>query len=304
MSRPVARPTASSEPPTDRCSGRDSEPISAAKDSSSPCPSRRISRRQLDTIASELTDYDQTVLRFVSEVRLSTGRQLARRLWSAKVPTDSRSRAARRVLTRLESFRVIDRLTQRIGGVRGGSSSIIYGIGPAGRRLLVRSGAVAGRLGTPGDRYVAHTLAATELVVRLHEASLAGELDLIERQTEPDCWRPYLGVMGARLMLKPDLFVRIGVGALEDRWFVEVDMATESTTTIAAKAKRYLEHFRSGSEQARHGVYPRVIWTVPDRRRGLLIEEALGMLPGAARQLFVIWPYDEVIGRLAAEAQA
>jgi len=281
--------------------GPASEQVRAAEDTPSPCPSRRISRRQLDTIASQLTDYDQAVLHFVSEVRLSTGHQVARRLWNARVPSDARARAARRALQRLEGWRVIERLPRRVGGVRAGSSSIVYGVGPTGRRLLAEGGTGPRRLGTPGDRHISHTLAITDLVVRLHEVSLAGNLDLITLQTEPGCWRPYVGVMGARLVLKPDLFVRIGVGAFEDRWFVEVDMATESSATVHTKAGRYLEHFRGGSEQQSHGVYPRVLWTVPDRRRAEQIGEALDSLPQAAGRLFAVWPYDEVIGRLSAE---
>jgi Replication-relaxation len=197
---------------------------------------------------------------------------------------------------------VIDRLPRRVGGVRGGSSSIVYGLGPAGVRLLVRSGHQVHRLGTPGDRYVAHTLAIAELVVRLHETGQAGELDLLALETEPECWRTYPRGFGARAVLKPDLFLRIGIGAYEDRWFVEVDLATEATATIQAKAARYLEHFRSGLEQRHSGVYPRVIWTVPDPRRCEQIEVALSRLPEAARRLFVVWPFEEVVGRLSAEA--
>ena len=103
-------------------------------------------------------------------------------------------------------------------------------------------------------------------------------------------------------MLRPDLFVRIGVGALEDRWWIEVDMATEARSTIIAKGKRYLAYYRSGDEQSRHGIFPRTIWAVPDRRRAEEVAEALEHLPSGAGRLFVVWPYDEVIGRLAAEA--
>jgi len=191
-----------------------------------------------------------------------------------------------------------------MGGVRGGSSTLIYGIGPAGRRILTATGFEPKRLMTPSDRFIRHTLTLTELVVRLHEATLAGELDLIALQTEPRCWRPFLGVMGARLTLKPDLFVRIGAGALEDRWFIEVDLATESLATITGKANAYLAHYRCGDEQRRHGVYPRVIWTVPDRRRAEQIAKALGRPSLGTERLFAIWPYDEVIGRLAAEARS
>lgn len=91
---------------------------------------------------------------------------------------------------------------------------------------------------------LAHTLATTELAVRLREASRDGVLDLIEVQQEPLCWRGYLGPGASRRMLKPDMFVRIGAGALEDRYMVEVDLASESGRTIARKAAAYLEHYR------------------------------------------------------------
>jgi hypothetical protein len=243
------------------------------------------------------------VVLLLSELRLATGFQIARRLWSARVPSDSGAWAARRALRRLEDVGVIDRLPRRVGGVRGGSTSLVFGLGPAGRRLLARLGYTTKGLGTPGDRHVTHTLAITELVVRLHEATLAGELDVIEMQTEPACWRGFLGAMGARFILKPDLFVRIGAGAFEDRWFIEVDLATEARGTIAGKAQRYLAHFRSGVEQHEHAVYPRVLWTVPSRRRAEQISDALSSLPEAAQRLFVVWSYDEIVGRLAAEAQ-
>jgi hypothetical protein len=306
MNDPIAVPIASSPRPRTASSGVGSGPVSGTKvvppSVSSPSPIR-ISSRQLDLIASSLSDEARAVLLLLAEVRLATGHQLARRLWSADAPTDSRARLARHTLRRLEDLRVIDRLPRRVGGVRGGSSSIVYCLGPAGRRLLVRLGFQSRRFRAPGERYVAHHLAATEIGVRLFEADRGGELDLIELQTEPRCWRPFLGVMGARLILKPDLFVRVGAGALEDRWFVEIDLATESVATIESKAKVYVSHYREGSEQNRHGVYPRVIWTVPDRRRAEQIAEALGRLPRGTERIFAVWPYEEVIGRLSAEAR-
>ena len=87
--------------------------------------------------------------------------------------------------------------------------------------------------------------------------------------------------MGARLMFKPDLFVRVAApgSSYEYRWMVEVDMATESGTTIRSKAMRYLAHYRAGTEQHEHGVYPRVLWAVPDARRAEQITGVLAHLP-------------------------
>jgi hypothetical protein len=299
IARNLALTSAGQEPRTNNGSRQ----LRAPKDSLSP-GSSRISSRQLEAIAAQLTDTDKAVLLFLTEVRLVTVWQLARRLWSASTPSDARAWAARRALRRLERWRLIERLPRRIGGVRAGSSGLVFSLGPAGRRLLGQMGYQPKRLTAPGERYVRHTLAITELVVRLNEATLAGDLDLIEVETEPQCWRGFLSMMGARLVLKPDLFVRIGAGAFEDRWFFEIDLGTESVPTITNKAKRYCAYYRAGDEQERHGVFPRVVWTAPDRRRAEQIAAALEALPHAARRLFVIWPYEEVVGRLAAEAGA
>lgn len=204
MRDPIATPTASSDEPNTARTNRTSSEVRGTKVVPPPlssAPPSRISASQLDAIADSLSDEAQAVLMFLAEVRLATGQQLARRFWSATSPTDSRARLARQTLGRLGQLRVIDRLARRMGGVRGGSSSIVFGLGPAGRRLLARLGLQSRRFRAPGARYVAHHLAATELVVRLSEADLAGELDLIQLQTEPRCWRPFTGVMGARLIL-------------------------------------------------------------------------------------------------------
>jgi hypothetical protein len=303
MTRTVARTFASSSPERNRCTGGESGPLRAANHSV-PSHLSRVSPRQLDSILDQLSDQDQAVVAFLVQVRLATGVQIARRFWDSRVPTDRQAYAARRSLRRLEGWRVLDRLPRRMGGVRAGSASIVYSLGPAGRRLLIGQGLEGRRLAAPGDRYVRHTLAITALIVRLHEADVAGDLDLIELQTEPQCWRSFTALMGARLTLKPDLFVRIGSGAFEDRWWLEVDLATEAGPTVLSKAKLYLSHFRSGDEQRRHGVYPRVVWAVPDQRRAEQVSHALGDLSRGARRLFSVWLYDEVIERLASEAQS
>jgi Replication-relaxation len=303
MSCPTGRPIASSTKNENGWTGAASAPIRAANDSPT-ATSSRCSATRLTQIVGDLADQDRSVLLWLSEVRLASGSQLARRLWAADAPTDTRARAARRTLARLERLRLIDRLGHRVGGVRGGSASIIYGLGPVGRRVLARTGFTGKRLGTPGDRHVAHTLAITELGVGLHEAGLRGELDLIEIQTEPHCWRSFLGLMGAPQTLKPDLFVRIGVGAYEDRWFIEMDLATEAGGTLRGKVRQYLSHYRGGGEQSQHGVYPRVLWAVPDHRRSEQITDVLLELPESVRRLFVVWARDEVIGRLSAEARS
>lgn len=303
MSRPAGRTTASTLPKGSGWRNEVFVPLGAATHSA-PTASSRVSSRHLDSILAQLSDQDQAVISFLADVRLATGVHIARRLWASKTATDRQAYAARRSLRRLEGWRVLDRLPRRVGGVRAGSASIVYCLGPVGRRLLARYGLESKRLTAPGDRFVRHTLAITELITRLYEADLAGDLDLIELETEPRSWRAFVGLMGARLVLKPDLFVRIGSGAFEDRWWVEVDLATEAGPAVLSKAKVYLSHFRSGEEQRRQGVYPRVVWAVPDKRRAEQVTNALNELSPGVGRLFSVWLYDEVVGRFASEARA
>jgi hypothetical protein len=215
----------------------------------------------------------------------------------------SRARIARRAIKRLADWRVIDPLPGRtVGGLHGGSDTLVYGVGAAGVRMLAVRGQHQARLGTPGARYVAHTLAATGLVVDLRTAAARSELDLIEIQQEPQCWRSFLAGLGAHLTCKPDLFVRVAMpgSAYEQHWMIEVDMATEASATIRAKARRHLAYYWSASET----VHPRVLWAVPDARRAEQIQEALAPLPADGRQLFTVCWQDAVIERLRMEARS
>ncbi|HUB73995.1 MAG TPA: replication-relaxation family protein [Solirubrobacteraceae bacterium] len=242
----------------------------------------------------------------MAECRLATSRHLVRLYWTDDPATEpGKARAGLRALKRLADWRVLDPLPGRPrGGVGGGSAALVYGVGVGGARLLARRGYRLRRMGVPGERFRAHMLACTQLVVDLHAADRRGELDLIEIQQEPACHRAFLGAWGARLWLRPDLFARVGVGALEDRWFVEVDLGSEHAGTLLAKCRRYLAHWRSGAEQHEHGIYPRVLWAVPDARRAGELTRILGRLPGEAGRMFTVCLLDEGVARLAQEARS
>jgi hypothetical protein len=300
---PVARPTASSQRRQSARTVPGFVQISAA--SVWPQPDSlpvRLSASQLQQIDAELLDRDRLVLAFLGEARLATGGQIARRWWQSTSPSDPAARACRRTIARLERLRVIARIARRHGGVRGGSSSIIYGVGVAGRRLLEPD--AVPRLGTPSLLHTTHTIAITELAVRLAEAERRGQIAARGVQFEPQCHRSFLAGFGARIILKPDLFVGVAAGHdAEDLWFIEVDLATHATTSIRRAAQRYLAHLQSGPEQREHGIYPRVVFTAPNPHRAQQLQRVLASTNPPSPRLFSVWPYDEVVGRLAAEAR-
>lgn len=307
MSSPLACPLASSRKAHKAAPLGGSSEIRTPKLSSSMDSLVRISSTRLDLIASLLTPVERSVLAQVQRTRLCSGGHLERLFWSEGRPA-SRARQARRVLSQLADWRILDRLPRQVGGRRAGSRGFVYCLGPCGVRLVAREqGVRPRRLDAPGDRYVAHILAATEQVVRLHEADREGGLELIEVQSEPACWRSFSGPFSARRVLKPDLFVRIAAGTdgrYEDRWAVEIDMATEAGGTLHAKCWHYVEHYRSGSEQHAYGTYPRVVWATTTQRRAEQLSEMIGRLPEEASRLFTVCRQDELIALLARKARA
>lgn len=266
--------------------------------------SQYLTRERLHQIAGAMSQGDKEILRFVHDGRFVGGQQLVRVYWLTRDQESAAARAARRTLKRLVDLRVLATLPRRIGGMRTGSEGMIYHVGLAGRKLLAGRGIHGPDADAPGTLHLAHTLAKTELVVRLQEAARAGDLELIEVQQEPVCWRRFVGAGGARLVLKPDLFARLGARALEDRWMVEIDLGSESGRTLLRKAARYLEHYRSGREQHEHGVYPRVLWLVSERERCEQVEVVLGRLPTDGQRLFDVREFTNATEFLATEARS
>jgi hypothetical protein len=300
MRGPIASPTASSGARDFSRKPGTFGQLSATKDLA-PAGSSRITAHHLQQIANRLSEQDWQVLDFVSTSRLATGKQLVQCLWMAdRHARPSQARIARRALKRLGDWRILDPLPGRsVGGLHGGSETMIYGVGAAGVRLLAMRDQHQARLGTPGARYVNHTLACTQFVVDLRTAAARGELDAIEIQQEPHCWRSFLAGIGSRVICKPDLFVRVAIpGSVnESHWMIEVDMATEASATVRFKALRHLAYYRSASEP----VHPRVLWAVPDERRARQVAEIVRRLPPEAQRLFMVCLLDETIELLRGE---
>jgi hypothetical protein len=182
---------------------------------------------------------------------------------------------------------LLSTLARRVGGVRAGSAGYCYVLGYRGQRLL-EPGRRARSAYTLGDRFVAHALDVAEIAVGLVETEQSELLDIIEIQSEPDAWRHYVGPAGTAEILKPDLFVAVGIGNAEHRWFIEVDRATESLARVECKCRQYLTYLASGREQERHGVFPKVLWTTPHLKRHQQLLGVLARLPPPSERLFAV----------------
>lgn len=250
-----------------------------------------INTTRIEELSASLSPKEIAVLITLREVRLASASQLQR----LHFPDDSlRNRA--RVLQAMTERGLICRLDRVVGGRRAGSSGFLYSLGVAGLRLLLvgQDGPIR-RPSTPGAPFVAHALAVTELAVRLREAERRGGFQVLDLQAEPQCWRRHPGSGGGTETCKPDAYVRLAIGAFEDSWFIEVDRSTESASTLARKLDAYRRYWSSGMEQAKVGVFPRVLWLVPDERRHQIVVDTCSRQPSEAWKLHQVTVYDDAV---------
>jgi hypothetical protein len=258
-----------------------------------------VTTARVQWLAAHLSDRERAVLGSLRRLQVATSAQLERLHFA-----DVTARQARAVLASLVERRLIARLPRQVGGVRAGSAGYIYVLDVAGQRLNPTGGRRVQRPWPVGTPFLAHTLAVSELYVRLMEAERQGQaaLRLGEFHTEPACWRSFAAPSAGRVTLKPDAEVTLGLGRFEDRWFIEVDRATESRSTLDRKLGCYLRYWQSGQEQARTGIFPKVLWIVPDSARVDLLVDGCGRLPVAAWPLFTVATEADAVDRLLAGA--
>lgn len=247
----------------------------------------RTSRRRLQVIHNALSERDWALLTTLDQHGYLTTLQLQRMHFADHATSDAAGRVCRRVLQRLAEHRVIEHLERRVGGIRAGSASYVWRVGPIGDRLLTQSAAgPRARRKEPSLHHLDHRLAVAETHIRLLEASRDHRWELLRVQLEPASWRPFLTIGGARSVLKPDLYAVTAVGDFEDHWFIEVDRGTESLPTLLRKCAQYEAYRATGAEQRDHGVFPLVLWLLPDDRRAEQLRTAIRQARGLDEQLY------------------
>lgn len=231
---------------------------------------RRLSRQQLEEAATRLSGRDREILTAAQRYRYLLTGQIQRLYFTGSTTPTAAHRAATRALRRLKELGLLDHLARRIGGVRAGSGGLVWHLTHAGERLLYLENHTltpTKRFSEPSPYFLAHTLAVADIAVQLTELCRRQHtLKLTTLQPEPDCWRTF-SEYGALQSLKPDLFAITVSGQYEDRWFIEVDLDTESSNKIIDKCERYHKYYRSGLEQRESGVFPLTVWIVPSMER-------------------------------------
>jgi hypothetical protein len=252
---------------------------------------RYLTRAALRELEAKLTDRDLSILKRVSDLRFVTGSQLTGLHFTDSDDPAADARAARRALLRLVRLGALERLPRPVGGGR-------YYLGLGGQRLAASHGWQPERRRrrslTPGTLFMRHALQVAELHTLLVEADRSQSVELLDLVGEPACWRSWGGLADQRQTLKPDSYVRLGLGDYEDSYFIEVDQGTEGSRAIERQLQLYVAYYASGQEQTKRGVFPRVLWLAPDHRRVGVIEASV-LASGAADELFRVACFDRAL---------
>lgn len=230
-------------------------------------------------IRERLSDRDLEILRTLRAHRLATTTQLRRihlPVLDTQTSTGPTTRSTQRILARLEGHGLTGRLHQRVGGINRGADATVWQLATSGDRLLaLLDRHRRRRYIEPGRMFLEHTVSVTELATQLREAVHTGGLDQIDLTTEPSNWRRFNGQHGLLETLKPDLTAVVLSGDYEDHWFFELDRGSEHGSAITRKGLVYQRYAATGVYQNEHGIFPAVLWIVPDDRRRREVESAL-----------------------------
>lgn len=219
----------------------------------------RVGSRAIEQLADRLSERDREVLERVAEHRYLTTQQVQAFVFVGHVSDESAARTTRRVLARLERDYLLRSLKRRVGGVRAGSAAAVWQLAPAAARLLRDDGANY-RTHEPSPRFLQHCLAVADVHLLLLHYRTVEAISEVAVQVEPASWRRYVGAGGEARWLQPDLTATLATADYVDRWFIEVDMGTESLPTLLSKCDQYEAYRASGIEQAEHDAFPLVLW--------------------------------------------
>jgi hypothetical protein len=232
-------------------------------------------------LRNSLTARQHAVLADLRRFRLLSASQLQRLHFADPVvhrTAMGAARATNRVLHQLQELKLISSLKRRVGGQQQGSAPTIWQLTERGVTVL-HLGTMPlkrSRFDEPASSlFVQHTLAISEVAVQMQELSRETGLELLSLQTEPDCWRSFLGDGGQPETLRPDLYVVLANSSFEQHAYVEVDLATEHAPQLLRKCRLYARYASSGTAERDAGVVPRTLWVTPTTARARFIERVI-----------------------------
>ncbi|MDL9980101.1 replication-relaxation family protein [Microbacterium candidum] len=261
---------------------------------------------KIEQLEAHLTARDSEILQSLEQFRALSTRLIQRLHFPVGEHGLHRTertatRLCNRVLLRLEADGFIARIEGRaVGGATRGSAGTTWHLAATGERLLRarRGDPSRRRYVTPSRSFLAHTLAVAGFAATAREHEAAGTFDILELHPEPMCWRTFQTALG-QATLKPDLAIVIANPDVEAHVFVEIDRGTEHLPAVIKKSRAYQQYRQTGIEQHRSGVFPAVLWVVPDADRARRLRNAIRREQDLDADLFTITETSSAMTALA-----
>ena len=226
---------------------------------------------RLGEIDLQLTRGDYEVLKMLRRFHFMRTDQIKRIFMSWKECSErGKLSATTRLLHRLEKHKLIYHLPRRNRPMRGGTYGLVWHLTENGVRILrLREGTTGQRFRPhePTDKFLTHTLAVVEtFVVYVETVRAHKNMEPIAFEVEREAMREFK-IDGKKTSIRPDMFICVKIDGPRYFMYIEVDLGTEGAAEIAAKCKRYIDYHRIGKAKEEHGVFPLVLWVVPDEAR-------------------------------------
>lgn len=249
---------------------------------------------RIDTL---LTKREREILTALRNAKVMFTSQIKTLFFNNSKTDNSAIRATNREMQSLHARGLVDTLDKRISGRRIGTASYIWHLTEQGYRLLdigSSSPAKRTRFVEPSYLTLKHKLAVAECYVQIVGISRRHKgMEINQVEFEPDSWRDYHET-NRFVKLKPDMTLVTRRSDYEYRYFIEMDLATESSAEIIRKCDRYHAYLATGKEQDIFGVFPLVIWVVPDDKRKTQLEEVVRKEYQSRYHIFLIITPDEL----------
>ena len=237
---------------------------------------------------ADLTPREQATIKALGTLHVATAQQLASIVFGdASRPTSLR--LVHRHIARLDRAGLIRSYPNPLPTHRVGRRDQVHVLSARGLRTTGKPtglGLGQRRSWHPSAAKLEHWLAIGDLYAQLNESSRNGSLTIRSFAVEGDARRLYPDEAGRTRSLQPDAYASVQVGDTVLSWFIEIDRGTENPHRIAQKCRAYREYELSDIEYQRHGVFPGVLFIVPDQQRLQAVSRVLTQQPADARGLF------------------
>lgn len=247
--------------------------------------------------ADSLLPREAAILTMLAALRVATADQLARVVFRDKSRPTS-LRLAHRHISRLTDRGLIRSHPNLSPSHRSGPHDHVHVLTAQGTRVIGRAhglGIGQRKSWHPSASRLEHWLTIGDLYVGLVEASQDDAFTIIKFDAEGDARRQYLDAAGRTRTIQPDAFVYLKTRDMLLSWFVEVDRGSENPGRISEKCRAYRNYELADLEYQQHGVFPGVMFIVPDEHRKQKIDRVIAAQPADARGLFWVSTETEAV---------